>query len=511
MKVLLIVIDAASPRVVGPAVQTGRLPVLQRLADAGVMHDGSISIFPSITPAATTSIVTGEYPANHGIAGASWYDEQREEVAYYGDDFWVVAREGFGAFVRDFLVRLNGDRLVAPTLFELLEGPGGKRAASLNYLVYRGIHAYRAKVPTWLAVLPGVPWKQTVHGPSTFCLGDFVATHSARGRKLKDESGLLHRFGMDDASTGALLCQLAADRALPDFTLAYFADNDYRSHEVGPHAALPVVERIDRMLGEAFEHAGGLERFLDETCVIVTSDHGHCEILADPERAVIRLDRVLHEFRHGKLGRRWRARDDVLICPNMRAAQLYVHEPTDARVNRVVAALVAEPRVDQVLWCTALTNPGRSGYSVATSRGRLELWRGTGGERRVARDQFGTVWAWRGDLDVLGIERQGSELWCRDYPNILERMAGALDSRHSGEIWVTAKPGCEFDVPGGKAHVGGASHGGLHALESTSLLIVAGGPHRIDRTRPFRSVDIAPLCARVLGVPMQYEVGDARV
>src|SRR5687768_1451368 len=63
VKVLLIVIDGAAPRVVGPAVQTGRLPNLKRVADAGTMHAGSVTIFPSITPAATTTLVTGAYPA----------------------------------------------------------------------------------------------------------------------------------------------------------------------------------------------------------------------------------------------------------------------------------------------------------------------------------------------------------------------------------------------------------------------------------------------------------------
>lgn len=71
MKVLLVVIDAATPHVVCPAIRTGRLPTLQRLADAGTLHEASVSIFPSITPAATTSIITGAYPAEHGIAGAA--------------------------------------------------------------------------------------------------------------------------------------------------------------------------------------------------------------------------------------------------------------------------------------------------------------------------------------------------------------------------------------------------------------------------------------------------------
>jgi hypothetical protein len=47
--------------------------------------------------------VTGAYPAENGIAGASWFDPERREVAYYGDDFWVIAKKGFGA------PELNGD------------------------------------------------------------------------------------------------------------------------------------------------------------------------------------------------------------------------------------------------------------------------------------------------------------------------------------------------------------------------------------------------------------------
>ena len=61
-KVLLVVIDAATPHVVCPAIQTGRLPTLRRLAEIGDMHQASATIFPSITPAATSTIITGALP-----------------------------------------------------------------------------------------------------------------------------------------------------------------------------------------------------------------------------------------------------------------------------------------------------------------------------------------------------------------------------------------------------------------------------------------------------------------
>ena len=65
-----------------------------------------------------------------------------------------------------------------------------------------------------------------------------------------------------------------------------------------------MVERVDRMLGEAFEAAGGMDRFLQHTAVIVTSDHGHCDVLGDPS-SVIRLDQLLADFRQAALGRAW--------------------------------------------------------------------------------------------------------------------------------------------------------------------------------------------------------------
>ncbi|MBA3887435.1 MAG: alkaline phosphatase family protein, partial [Acidobacteria bacterium] len=502
-KVLLVVIDAATPHVVCPAIHTGRLPNLRRLAEAGGMHEASASIFPSITPAATTSIITGAYPSEHGIAGASWYDEARDEVAYYGDDFWTIAREGFGAFVRDFLLRLNGDRLRAPTLFEMVER-AGRSAACLNYLVFRGLFAHRVNMPKLIATLPGVPFTETVEGPSTLSLGDFVGTRSAHGRRLDDKGGLLHRFGMDDASTGAMLRDLAEGSGLPDFTVAYFADNDFRSHEVGPVAALPVVERVDAMLGEAFDAAGGLDRLLLDTVVIVTSDHGHCEVLGADRGGLVQLDECLGNYTQADLARPWKAGDEVMICPNMRAAQIYLQRPSADLVARISDDLLGHPGVDQVMWQTKLTRPGAAGYTVASFRGRMEFARGDG-PGGSSTDVFGGTWHWSGEGAVLGIEMEGRLLRFAAYPNAFERLAGVLDLDKSGEIWVTARPGCEFEVAGGKAHTGGASHGALHALDSLSPVIVAGGGIRLPRE--MRSVDIGPLCMEALGVPMRYRPG----
>ena len=124
-------------------------------------------------------------------------------------------------------------------------------------------------------------------------------------------------------------------------------------------------------------------------------------------------------------------------------------------------------------------------------------------------DAFGGTWSWRGELRALQMETDGERVDSQQYPNAFERIAGVLDAPNSGEIWVTAQPGCEFEVPGGIAHVGGASHGGLHALDSLSPVVI-GGASAPELPRAMRAIDIAPLCMQLLGLPMRYAVGDPR-
>ena len=140
---------------------------------------------------------------------------------------------------------------------------------------------------------------------------------------------------------------------------------------------------------------------------------------------------------------------------------------------------------------------------------RLEFARdatsGTAGSTRSA-----DAWTWHGDAEALSVQQDGRSIGFGQYPNAFERIAGALDLEQSGELWVTARPGCEFEAPGGKAHVGGASHGALHALDSLSPVIIASGGPRWHLPAHMRSVDIAPLCMEMLGIPMRYRPGDAR-
>ena len=116
--------------------------------------------------------------------------------------------------------------------------------------------------------------------------------------------------------------------------------------------------------------------------------------------------------------------------------------------------------------------------------------------RKLPGTRSVTEWSWRGEDAALQLDVQSGVVESQEYPNAFERIAGALDATNSGDVDHRGT-GCEFELPGGVAHVGGGSHGALHALDSLSPVVIGGaGASKLPRT--MRVVDIAPLCLQLL-------------
>lgn len=511
-KLILMVIDAFASRVFVPALNRGQLPHLQALVELGQLNTNCIGIFPTLTPAATSSIVTGYYPQKHHVLGFHWYDIEHDTVVYYGDDFWIIWREGFGEFFEDFLNKLNHERLQVPTLFQLAEQRGLK-AGVLNYLIFRGNVKHDAHVPLAFSWIPSIPTSEKVLGPSLMYFGDFVDTEIKKLADTLDRTGgPFHRFGFDDENTGNLLVQFAKQRAFPGLTVAYFPDNDFHSHEVGPAQAVGSLQDVDAQLGHLFALFGGVEAFLNEFSVVITGDHSQTDVVSGNREARIELDRILDDFAIADPGRPWRKNDEIIICPDMRAAQIYFNRLEPTRFNDAIEALLPDTRVDQVIWRAHDLASNETGYKVATrDRGRLHFWPGQDGPE-TGLDQFGGRWSWRGSLAVFdGQVKPNNELAFPTYPNAFERVKGGLDCRNSGHLWVTAQPGYEFALSETSVHVGGGSHGSLHAGDSLSPLIVAGAPQPVHLPDQVRTIDVTPLCLNLLGLEFAYPIGASRV
>jgi hypothetical protein len=505
-RVLLIVIDGCTPTVLGPAIERRDLPLFAELTAGGRLALDCVSIFPSITPAATASIVTGQYPAGHGISGMSWWNPNTGEVSYYGSDMWTVFRRGAGDVVRDFLLHLNGDRLKAPTMFQLTERQH-KQAACFNYIIFRGDVTHQATQPWVLRLLPSIGDGVAVHGPSWLCLGDFVST-SGRKRSFDAPGGVLHRFGLDDQATEEFLKDVTDVAALPEFTVAYFADYDFESHEKGAGEALTVLRRLDDRLHSIFEAWGGINRVLDHVAVVVTADHGHSDIGRDKDCA-IDLTELLSNHRCGDPLKGWRDEDDVLVCPNMRSAELF-YRRSERDINRRLADdLLADKRIDQVIWSDHEFGSHGALHVVTNDRGELSARRApdTGD---ALTDEYGGRWTITGDLSALDMRVHGRGVQYGAYPNALERLANGVAFPRTGRLWVTARPTYEFAVSGQSVHHGGSSHGTLHDLDSRVPLLVAGTARDVRWRATPRIVDIVPLCAELLNLEFEWRVGAAR-
>lgn len=506
MKLLLIVIDSLSSRTLREGMEAGRLPRFAALAAAGTLRPECVTVFPSITPAAAASIVTGCYPAEHGIAGAFWYDASSGQVAYYGDDIHVLLRLGVKRFLTDFLVRLNRDRLRADTLFQAVER-AGLRAASLNYLVFRGNTRHSLRMPWLWRLWPGVPRTLEVEGPSLIALGDLVQDcHRDLPERPLWRGGLRHHFGWEDHATAELLITIAKRRALPECTVAYFLGYDARTHKEGAASGAAELRAIDDCLQELFAIWGGCEAMLSEVSVVITADHGQSNILE--KDGAIQVNQVLTGFSIARAGEPWRAGEQLMICPNMRSAQLYFRTPAPQPAQRAITQLLSEDRIDQVIWNARLTDPQARGCRVATrDRGDLHFWLAAPGEASAA-DRHGARWSWRGDLRAVDGQESEQVLSFGDYPNAFERITCGLAGQQSGHVWATARLGYEFSVAGTGVHR--SSHGSLQRLDSLVPLLLAGMPADFELPEsPMRTVDVAPLCLSLLGLPASRTLGES--
>lgn len=508
-KVLLVIIDALTGEVYKELMGKGKLPHFAALQERGTMRDPSLSIFPSITPAATSTLITGRYPREHGIQGAYWLDEGTDEVVYFGDDFWVILERGGRDFLQDFLYQLNQNRLQAPTLFQNAQR-ADMSSCSLNYLIHRGETTHEVSMPWVVDLMPGLPSSFEVCGPDQMLLGDFLSDLPVEGVQPDHViEQLTGRYGMDDEHTGEALVHLAEQDAFADFTLAYFPDNDFESHSNGPFDASHILRGVDAYLGKFIEAYGGLDEVLDDFCVVVTGDHSQCDIVDNRNTAGIVLDEVLADFNIADYGTPLEGEEQLAICPNLRAAQVYLSSHEASFLEQVEDALLADERIDQLIRRDSFDPEAEEAYLVRTSeRGDLRFKPGDAGPK-VARDNYGFDWTWEGSLEALDMRVEGGEFVSGLYPNPFERIAGGPGAAKSADLWVTAQPGFEFGRANTSAHIGGGSHGALHIYDSHSPLVVAGAPDGVEIPQMPRAVDIYPICAAALGLVSETEPGES--
>ena len=115
-------------------------------------------------------------------------------------------------------------------------------------------------------------------------------------------------------------------------------------------------------------------------------------------------------------------------------------------------------------------------------------------------DPRGCRWSVEGALAAIDGTVQDGRLLTPAYPDALARAWAALTCPTSGEVLLSAAPGFEFIDWGRQAHVGGGSHGSLHASDSLGALVLSGVALPEPEPAQWAIRDIAPLVLRHFGL-----------
>jgi predicted AlkP superfamily pyrophosphatase or phosphodiesterase len=286
------------------------LPTLRRLAGRGAVARSLVSVWPSVTYPAHTTMVTGVSPARHGITNNVVFDPfEKNDGGWY----WYASA------------------IRAETLWDAARS-AGIHVANVTWPVTVGA-SIRYNLPQfWRAKT--IEDDQLLAALSTPGL---VTELRASGRQIPGE----HRPDRDRAQAAAML--IATHR--PRLTLLYLCDLDAAEHEAGPGSAKAweVLERTDALLGEVVAVA---ERTFPRLAVVVVSDHGFAPIARETRPNVaLRRAGLLESAGEGKDTKvtsyravTWKAGGSAAIVPQS-ASDLATRDA----VTRIAGELAADP------------------------------------------------------------------------------------------------------------------------------------------------------------------------
>jgi Type I phosphodiesterase / nucleotide pyrophosphatase len=501
-KLVLTYVDSLRTDMLERAVAEGRAPTFAALLERGVFIPDCVSSFPSVTPVACSELVTGVGADRHWISGMNWYHRLERRYVEYGSS--LDATRAFGVFraLYDLVYNMNLAHLSpeVETLFERLDDEGA-RTACTPFLIYRGRHRHEVSLDGLLrrAVdATKLKFRHHTWGPEDLFYGDLYAS-----REVPCKSTSIP--GNRDEYAACCAAELA-EGDLFDFLLLSLPDNDNYSHKHGPEASVESIAKADTCFAMFVEAAAGLDQFLADHALILVSDHAQTDVHRGLPLAEL-------------LGEDWsvlQPSDDrpelaqLAVSPTGRAAHVYLlpGEGERATPAAVRARLTEIEGVDLVCWLEDPAGgllgrpepgvpPAGAGWAVVERRGeRLRFRPGDElGDRRGGR------WEIDGALVAIEAEVSDGTLRSATYPDPLARVWSGLTAPHAGDFVLSLELGFEALDWGGDSHVGGGSHGSLHAGDSLGpLLFVGCGPDSAAQRQQWTLRDVAPAVLEHFGL-----------
>jgi hypothetical protein len=317
---VIISIDGLRPDYITAADAHGaKVPNLRRFLKEGTYAEGVQGVIPTVTYASHTTLVTGVWPAKHGIFANTTFDPQRKNA------------EGWYWYAEDILV---------PTLWDAA-AKAGRATASVQWPVTVGAHIdwdipefWRANTDEDVKLLRVVSTQgllaeaQADLGPYSGGIDTSVEADRTRGRYAK--------WILEKKHPGLLTLHLIALDHIEHDTLPFSAE------------AIAVLENLDAIIGDVRVDAERLAP--GHAFVAVVSDHGFAKFDTQLDLFPAFRDAKLFTEDKGKITD-WRAMPWVTGG----SAAIVLKDPNDAatlaEVRGLLDKLAADPAngIDRVL------------------------------------------------------------------------------------------------------------------------------------------------------------------
>lgn len=309
--VVMISIDGLMPSSYAEA-GPSKIPVLRRLVREGAYADGVVSVLPTVTYPAHTTLITGVPTSVHGIVDNRMFDP---EGVSGGANYW---------YARDIRV---------PTLLGAVGGRGW-RTAAVAWPVTVGLDV-DFHVPEFWRVNYGTDFSENssfLRVASTPHLLDAVEIASGKplAAKQTDE---------DRTDIAAFILKTYQ----PHLTLLHLVDLDSAQHSYGPGSpeALETLERLDGLIGRVVQtlEAGGL---YERTHLAIVSDHGFRSIERQLNpNALLKQEGLLSVDAAGRISS-WRA----VFHASGGTGFFYVRDPSDRSLRDRLSAVLQRMKAD---------------------------------------------------------------------------------------------------------------------------------------------------------------------
>ena len=333
---VMISVDGMRPDYVTSADAHGaKIPQLRRLMKEGSYAEGVVGVVPTVTYPSHTTLVTGAWPAKHGIFGNTTFDPLQKN---YQGWYW---------YAEDIRV---------PTLWNLA-AQAGRTTASIQWPVTVGAHI------TW-----NIPefWRANTNDDAKLLRAVSTAGLLA---DLEKEVGPYPAGINASIETDELRGKYAEwilEKKRPALLTIHLIALDHIEHETGVFSPedMASLERIDTVIGNVRETA---ERTAPgRTYIAIVSDHGFAK--TDAQLNLFPLFRQAKLFTTDDKGKitDWRAMPWIQSA----AAALMLKDPADtatlAEVRELLAKLAADPAngIDRILDADELHK--RGGFPAAS-------------------------------------------------------------------------------------------------------------------------------------------------